>query len=64
VALSKGANRSMQLETGRLNAEPQVYRVTWFAPDRPVDGGTVYIRPPAEEAAPEVGAPVLSEPKR
>ena len=54
----------MQLETGRLNAEPQVYRVTWFAPDRPVDGGTVYIRPPAEEAAPEVGAPVLSEPKR
>ena len=25
------------------------HRVTWFAPDRPVDGGTVFVRPDTPE---------------
>jgi hypothetical protein len=31
------------------DAQPRAHRVTWFGPpDRPVEGNTVYIRPPAE----------------
>ena len=28
---------------------PADHRVTWFAPDRPVGGGTIYVRPPADD---------------
>ena len=55
----------MRADTGRVNAEPHVvYRVTWFAPDRPdrpVEGGTVYIRPPADDSAAEVTASTVDQ---
>lgn len=28
-----------------IAAVPTAHRVTWFVPDRPVDGGTVFKRP-------------------
>jgi hypothetical protein len=28
-----------------------VHRITWFAPERPVENGTVFLRPEAPEAA-------------
>jgi beta-N-acetylglucosaminidase len=42
----------MKFETGRENVGHQVaHRVTWFAPDRPVDGGTLFIRPEFDNSA-------------
>jgi len=32
---------------GAVVDEP--FRVTWFAPDRPVEGGTVYVRPEVDD---------------
>lgn len=32
-------------------SDPQAYRVTWFGPpQRPVEGGTVFVRPAADGA--------------
>ncbi len=41
----------MELMTDRdIPAVPAAHRVTLFVPDRPVDGGTVFKRPPADES--------------
>ena len=36
--------------TGRYTPARSAHQITWFAPDRPVDGGTVYKRPALETA--------------
>lgn len=55
----------MRVDSGRVNADSQVvYRVTWFVPDRPVDGGTVYLRPPAEDAVDAAAPQALNDPSR
>jgi|tagenome__1003787_1003787.scaffolds.fasta_scaffold19599252_1 hypothetical protein len=35
--------------TGRHTEPPAAHQITWFAPDRPVDGGTVYKRPAPQD---------------
>ncbi len=40
----------MELVTDReVAAVPVAHRVTWFIPDRPVNGGTVFKRPDEED---------------
>jgi hypothetical protein len=42
----------MEFMTGRdISAVPAAHRVTFFVPDRPVDGGTVFKRPVVEVSA-------------
>jgi hypothetical protein len=50
----------MEIVTGGdIAAVPAAHRVTWFVPDRPVDGGTVFKRPVVQA---EVDSPTsLSE---
>jgi hypothetical protein len=44
----------MSLDTGEEQAQSApAHRISWFAPERPVENGTVYVRP---EPAPDAGA--------
>jgi hypothetical protein len=46
----------MKSEAGQGQMDLQVaHRVTWFAPDRPVDGGTLFIRPESKDPGDGVG---------
>ena len=36
------------------------FKVMWFVPDRPVEGNTVYVRPPVQSDAPTGSEPVVS----
>ena len=46
----------MEFEDDRGKLELQVaHQVTWFVPDRPVDGGTLFLRPESDNVAEGVG---------
>lgn len=46
----------MSFDAGKEQApSAPAHRITWFAPERPVENGTVYVRP---EPACDAGAPL------
>lgn len=55
TATSRQSERSAIDMSSDKNPDPtdtvSVHRITWFAPERPVENGTVFLRPEAPEAA-------------
>ncbi|GAA5170082.1 hypothetical protein GCM10023321_66620 [Pseudonocardia eucalypti] len=48
----------MSVDAGKERAQSApAHRITWFAPERPVENGTVYVRPepPADAGEPADG---------
>jgi hypothetical protein len=51
----------MESATDQGNSAPTTaHRVNWFAPDRPVDGATVFVQPPVD-ASNHVADPVIDD---
>jgi hypothetical protein len=54
ISSQKGSPQ-MSLDAGNEQARTApAHRINWFAPERPVENGTVYVRP---EPASDAGAP-------